>query len=71
MRESIEWLWGQREWVFSGLGIFLVSGLLSWFNKKKQSESKKQTIVGNSNITVGGDMTVGGSVNIHAPQKKS
>ena len=35
----IDWIWTNREWVFSGFGVAVVLGILEWFRRKGSSGS--------------------------------
>ena len=57
----IDWLIANKEWVFSGIGVALVSIAFGFFSKKKkESESYETTLIndGNHNIQIGGSVKI-------------
>lgn len=59
----IEWINNNKEWVFSGAGIFVLAAIIKFFkNRKKQKKEKgniEQIIFrGSNNNQAGGDIHV-------------
>ena len=58
------WLWSNREWVFSGIGVFVLGGVV-WIVRRvlsRASATKVQTQRsghGSTNIQAGRDITIG------------
>jgi hypothetical protein len=59
-----DWLWKNREWVFSGVGVAAVVGIVAWFRNKGRSGSriKQSQRSGHNatNIQSGRDINIGG-----------
>jgi hypothetical protein len=54
----MNWLIENKEWVFSGIGVFIIGGIIAIFkkSKKKKTLQMKQRSGSNSkNIQIGGD----------------
>lgn len=57
MRDIMDWLIKNSEWVFSGIGVAIL-GL--FFTLRKSRAGIKQSVKNSSNVTqVGGNVTVG------------
>jgi LPXTG-motif cell wall-anchored protein len=58
MRQIMDWIQDNKEWLFSGLGVFLL-GLLFAFSKKrkkqKNTKMKQKSGSDSTNIQIGGD----------------
>jgi hypothetical protein len=55
----MQWLIDNKEWVFSGIGVFVLSLFLQFLFNKKESKSIKQKIKSGKNsinIQAGGDV---------------
>lgn len=35
----MDWLWSNREWVFSGVGVAVASGLIAWVLRRRTHRS--------------------------------
>lgn len=56
----MQWLIDNKEWVFSGAGIFAISVIAGWFLKKRTAVKQKQKSGSNStNYQAGGDIKIG------------
>ncbi|MCL2400183.1 MAG: hypothetical protein FWC91_10655 [Defluviitaleaceae bacterium] len=60
MNDIIYWINNNREWFFSGLGVFLLSIVGTYFFKRKNNhnkanEDRKNEISGDNNWTLIGD----------------
>jgi hypothetical protein len=58
-----DWLWKNKEWVFSGVGVAVIAGLVAWLRSSKQKIALKQTQrsgAHSTNLQAGGDINVGG-----------
>lgn len=56
----MQWIIDNKEWVFSGAGIFLLSLFISLFMKNKKSINQKQKSGKNStNYQSAGDINIG------------
>jgi hypothetical protein len=54
----MNWLLSNKEWIFSGIGVFVLGIVITFFqrNKKKRSILQKQKSGSHStNIQIGGD----------------
>jgi len=54
----MNWIFHNKEWIFSGIGVFCISLIIAFFqrNKKTKSIKQKQKSGANStNIQIGGD----------------
>ncbi|TQQ08232.1 LPXTG cell wall anchor domain-containing protein, partial [Vibrio cholerae] len=50
--DSINKLWNNKDWIFSGIGVFLLSSLFVFFKRRKMHDiqsSPSQTIINFSN----------------------
>lgn len=39
----MEWLWVNKEWVFSGIGVTVIVGTITFFMRKSQQQSQQQS----------------------------
>ncbi len=75
--EIIEWIINQKEWVFSGIGVLIISLMISlsiWVfeRRKKKSVEIKNEIIGDDNIQIKGKNTVGSiNVTINNPENQT
>ncbi|WP_035571009.1 hypothetical protein [Halonatronum saccharophilum] len=53
IEKIIEWLNNNKEWVFSGIGVGIITGLWTMFKRNKRSEDDSMNIDENSGIAVG------------------
>jgi plastocyanin domain-containing protein len=54
----MEWIIENKEWIFSGIGVFFVGLIITIFTKKKKNKSQKMNQKSGSkstNIQIGGD----------------
>ncbi|MBJ8085070.1 hypothetical protein JDS82_28565 [Bacillus cereus group sp. N14] len=62
----MDYIISNKDWIFSGIGIFIISGIISFIRKKssiEQENSKHQS--GNNNIQADGDVTVNHTTNVY------
>ncbi|MDA1587130.1 hypothetical protein CN959_24970 [Bacillus cereus] len=62
----MDYIIANKEWIFSGIGIFIVGGIISLLKRKssaKQINSKHQS--GNNNIQTDGDITINNTTNVY------
>lgn len=68
MEDLTNWLSVNKSWIFEGIGVVVILGVVRFFWKKKNGNQAEPTIsntaVGNKNIQAGGD------VNINKEEKK-
>lgn len=56
----MQWLMDNKEWVFSGIGIFVISVIVGVVTKKQPTSTQAQKSGAHStNFQAGGDMKVG------------
>lgn len=59
----MEWIIDNKEWVFSGIGVFIIGGFVTWLSNRnvaKRYNRMKQKSGNNSiNIQIGGDYNHG------------
>jgi len=56
----MQWIIENKEWIFSGVGIFILSIIARLFIKKKSSSKQTQKSGDNStNYQAGGDIRIG------------
>lgn len=56
----MQWLIDNKEWVFSGAGVFLITLIIGVFIKKKRASKQIQKSGSNStNYQAGGDIKIG------------
>jgi hypothetical protein len=56
----MQWLMENKEWIFSGAGIFAISVLINLFVKSKKATKQVQKSGSNSiNYQAGGDIRIG------------
>lgn len=58
----MNWLIENREWVFSGIGVFIIGLVFTIFKSRKENKSKKMKQKSGSNSTniqIGGDFNNG------------
>lgn len=54
----MEWIFDNMDWIFSGIGIFILAYLIKFFKKKndvKKTSIKQRSGSGSTNIQIGGD----------------
>jgi hypothetical protein len=60
----LDWLWKNKEWVFSGVGVAALVGFLGWLRSKRKSGSRlhqsQQSGHNSTNIQAGRDVNIGG-----------
>lgn len=57
--DLITWIWSNKTWIFSGIGVAAI-GLLSYLFKKKSSINQSQKSGNDSfNLQAGGDLNLG------------
>lgn len=58
VRDLMEWLAKNKEWIFSGIGVFIV-GLIWSFCKSRTHTKQSQSVKNSSNvIQVGGNVII-------------
>ena len=56
----MQWIIDNKEWIFSGIGIFIISLIVGFFGKKQQTSKQIQKSGPNStNYQAGGDIKIG------------
>lgn len=56
----MQWIFNNKEWVFSGIGVFVLTVIVGFFFKKKSSITQTQKSGKNStNYQAGGDIKIG------------
>jgi len=60
MEKIVTWAVDNKEWLFSGLGVFVLSMLVMYFAKAKKNASSQVIRSGDqsTNVQVGGDIHV-------------
>jgi hypothetical protein len=60
-----DWIVNNKTWLFSGIGVFIISYFIGWLLKsKKKSKNSIQTIIsGSDNIQIDGDVSISVSNN--------
>lgn len=71
----MEYLISNKEWIFSGIGIFIIGGIIGLFKLKLKEPEKKKSIKyqnGNNNIQTDGQVNINNTTNIYkeVEQKK-
>ena len=54
----MEWIIENKEWVFSGIGVFIIGLIISVFTKngkRKSTKMKQKSGANSTNIQIGGD----------------
>ena len=54
----MEWILENKEWIFSGIGVFIIGLIITLFTRKRKSKSIKMKQKSGSNSTntqIGGD----------------
>jgi plastocyanin domain-containing protein len=54
----MEWILDNKEWIFSGIGVFIIGLIIAFFSRKKKNKSIKMKQKSGSNSTntqIGGD----------------
>lgn len=55
----MQWIINNIEWIFSGIGVFVITGIISLFIRKKNNgksiKMKQRSGSHSSNIQIGGD----------------
>ena len=55
----MEWILVNKEWIFSGVGVFIIGLIVNYFNRKKSSNAiiqKQKSGSKSTNIQIGGDV---------------
>jgi hypothetical protein len=59
----MDWIWQNREWIFSGVGAALIGVLLGWMKRKRDTSGTVQSQHSgrnSTNIQAGRDVNIGG-----------
>jgi membrane protein implicated in regulation of membrane protease activity len=56
--ESIGWLWGNKEWLFSGAGIAVISAVIALVWRRGASRQSQTSGANSTNIQAGRDVSV-------------
>lgn len=57
----MEWIFENKEWLFSGVAIALPMTIIGWFLSSRKNKQVQKGGDNSTNIQVGGDFKVGGS----------
>ena len=55
----LDWVWRNKEWVFSGIGVAVVLGIIGWIRGKSGGQVQRSG-KNSTNIQAGGDIKIGG-----------
>ncbi|MEY2369866.1 hypothetical protein [Lysinibacillus capsici] len=64
----MDFLISNKEWIFSGIGVFILGGIVSLFKIKSRKPKKHQNIKkqsGNNNIQTDGQVNINNTTNIY------
>lgn len=54
----MQWVIDNAEWIFSGIGVFVISGIVALITKNKRAKTikmKQKSGASSTNIQIGGD----------------
>jgi hypothetical protein len=77
MENIISWILENKQWIFSGIGVFIISGIVAiiFRSKRKNKESEIDQTVNKGNVTVGKsdtrNVSQGVYINSDKPESKS
>lgn len=54
----MEWIINNKEWIFSGIGLFIISLAINFFAKKKKAKQIQKGGKGSKNYQAGGDINI-------------
>ncbi len=56
----MEWIWNNKEWVFSGIGVFIIGLIITLFIKKNSKKITQKQKSGNNstNFQIGGNVEI-------------
>jgi len=54
----MEWIMNNKEWIFSGIGVAIISLIIGLFLKKKSTKMKQKSGDSSINIQIGRDYYV-------------
>jgi hypothetical protein len=54
-----DWIWQNKEWVFSGVGVAIVAGVIAWFRRSPGSGQSQRSGKNSVNIQAGRDINLG------------
>jgi len=63
--EIIDWFNSNKEWIFSGIGVGIISIIVTLFFKRSQSKKQIQKS-GNNSVNI----QIGDSLNLHSKESK-
>jgi plastocyanin domain-containing protein len=55
----MQWLLTNKEWIFSGIGVSIIGGLVSWFFRNKQPSQSQKSGNHSENYQSGGNISIG------------
>ena len=55
----MQWILDNKEWLFSGLGIVVITIAISLFSKKDKSKQTQKSGKNSTNYQAGGDINIG------------
>ncbi len=59
LSDALTWMLDNKEWIFSGVGAVLLSGLITWLFRQRNGPSQRQTSGANStNLQSGRDINL-------------
>lgn len=56
----LKWILNNKDWIFSGIGVSVIAGLMAWVARRKNKPTQKQSSgSGSVNIQAGRDIDIG------------
>jgi hypothetical protein len=55
----LDWIWKNKEWVFSGIGVAAVVAVVGWI-RSRQSGQVQRSSRNSTNLQAGRDIKIGG-----------
>lgn len=63
MSDALAWVIDNKEWIFGGVGVAVVTGVIALLRRRQNGVTQKQTSGANStNVQAGRDINVGRKV---------
>jgi len=55
----MEWLISNKEWIFSGVGVFVLGLIITYFISSNKDKQYQKSGDNSTNIQIGGNVTLG------------
>jgi plastocyanin domain-containing protein len=57
-KENMEWIIKNKDWIFSGIGVFILGLIINWFRKGKSNSQTQKSGSNSTNFQSGRDINI-------------